>query len=209
MSNSIIKKVDDAILKAASDIQESTAYQQATEPLENLEESSRNLVGQSLGILLLIIPFSFAAYLFLQNNSLRNEYSVKLKTLTMAQDFVEKRNALNRAAGSVISSFIFNNIADVNKVIGDELDALQIDKTSIKVSGFNNSDLENSAATSVRSSNISMTFQKISLDDLTSFLNSLSRKSKFKIKNIEINKNPKTSLLEGKVSFIHFSKLKG
>lgn len=201
--DSPFQKIDNSIFKAIDDFQESASYNKIADSLETLDDTSRNLVAYIIGYILILLPFLLAAFLYLRNADLREELEIKQETLTTAQNFLKRRQQIDGASRTIVSSTLFPDQKSVRDAMSGHLENIGIDSNTVTILGFQQ---ENLSATMLQTQ-VEVTFKEIALPELMRLFNLLSVRSKFKINHLAIKKAPKASMLSGKFGLVHFGKI--
>lgn len=192
-----MQKLDELIITQLEEFKESNAYTQIQETYGALEEWQQEAVKFAMMILSLLLPFVliFISYLFY--SSAKSELLMHEGIISNANKIIASRAELRKKSG-VLNPIPVGNRAALER----KLSGLGLDTSKIRV---DSNSFDEIISQGVSETQATLEFKDMSTKDLNETIKNLSFRGKFRFRDILINKNDKTELLEGKFGISLFS----
>lgn len=167
-----------------------------------LDEQKQKVISQIITFTFIFIPFAVAALFWFTNYQLKKEIEIKKQIVEQ----VEVMNSSNQTLATVSQdSVALTSIArqnDLENRIRNILSISGIDQQKVNVTDFSQA----STSSSITKINATLNFSKFGTQDFSKFLRALIDRERFKIYDIEINRNQSNDLLDGTISVMHMGR---
>jgi hypothetical protein len=200
---SVIRSIDKALMEQLGAIQDSPGFQKILERYNILEEHQQKIANAVLMALTILLPLILVLIFYIFNSIKKSDLEIREQIISSTSMIIAKRNQMTSYTRKVFGSDLSSNTAFKNKIT-TLLSTDQIDTSKIQISDF--SVTENQGITE---SSGKLVFKGLSDNNFYDILKKLFVENLFKVKNLNIEKNSSTSLLDGNFDLSFYNKPNG
>lgn len=201
-SKNIFIKIDEFIFLKLDFFKTDASFQKMNELLINLDERQQKLFAQLLTFSLILIPYLFVITLWWGNHKAKMNLEVKSQILEQISTLNGNKEALGSVSSSYLAPMAILGTEDLDNKIRNLMSANNIEQSKVHVLNFS----QISSTSSIAKIEALLSFQNFGTQDFSHFMRTLVEQEKFKVLRISLNKNKKTSLLNGEISLMHLGK---
>ena len=194
-----MQKLDEFIITQLEDFKESNAYSQIQESYATLEEWQQDAVKFAMMVASLLIPLLLILISYLFYSSASSELSLHEEIIRNANKIIASRADLRQKSGVLNPIPVGNRAALERKISG-----LGLNTSKIRVDSNSFNEISSQGVSETQAT---LEFKDMSTEDLNETIRSLSFRGKFRFREILIEKNAQTSLLEGNFGISLFSQV--
>jgi hypothetical protein len=197
-----MKPIDKFIIGKLSNLVDTAKYQSFIDLFNTWEDKVQNLFKAGLIFLTLFIPFLITMIFSMLHSSVKNDLSIKEDIIFTASSIISRANDLEKNTKKYFGRKPIMSKSAFERELKNALPQKGIDTSKISIGQFTAEEING-----VNESSAVLKFKELSNFNLYGFFNVLSLRSRMKIDEINIKKNPNTNLLEGTVKVLHYSKI--
>lgn len=197
---SFLRMIDHFLLDQVEVFKDSPTFQKLLEKYNILEDHQQKIVNAVLMLTSIAVPLLFILIFYTYNSSIKDELIIRDNIIKTASTLIAKRNQMNSYSRKVFTSGLSSQSSFTNKIT-TLLNTKQIDTSKIQISDFKMSEEQG-----ISESHAKLTFKGLSDNNLFDLIEKLFVDNLFKIKNINIEKNKITKLLDGNFDLSAFDK---
>lgn len=201
-SESIFKKLDTFVFNQIDSFFENASVQPLLEKFTTLDEDTQKGLNQIFAIFTILIPVAIVIFFLFQNNMAKRELETKQEIFEQINEFTAKNNQLMAIQSQILSSSIINNDSDLNNKINIALNNKKIPAKNLSISNF----MQTKLTIATTQTNADINFSSLSAVQLKDLLQTLTQRERLKATQLNIRKDAKSKLLDGKVHIIHFGR---
>ncbi len=195
------KKLDTLIFINIEKFKKSPAYNNLVEIYTSLDEEQQKLTKVSLIFLIFFIPFIFVSLIYWQNSKLKEELNTRTQIVSKASQIIGQKSSLEEIKPQVLAGNPIDSEAMMTTRLSSLITGTGIELSKIKVQNVQTQSLSKD----IFRADVKINFSNFSNENLIDFLSTLMRREKFKISEINIDRNTNSSLLNGFFQAIHLS----
>ena len=192
-------KIDEFIFQKIDFLKSEGFFLKFNDVLANLNEEQQKLTAQLTTFFCLLVPFTFAAFLWYGNFQTKKYITIKKQIIDQIALLEGHKNTLNNISANYLSPSSIISQDDLDNRIKNLLANYSIDSTKVNISSFTQS----SSSSRVSRIEAEVLFKDFGTLDFSNFLKGLIENEKFKITKVELDKNIESKLLQGRISVIH------
>ena len=200
-SHPLFHKIDQAIFDRIDKFKQSPGYNPIQDFYNALEEEQQKLFKGFIILMTFVIPVMILGLMAWQNNALKDDLALRKNIVSKANEIIGQSQGLLLVAPEVFSSNPIDSESMMNSKVSELMSSMSIDLAKIKISEFNS---EPVSSTSMKSS-AKFAFTNVTTEELMNIFTLLISREKFRISQVEIKRNPDTSMLAGNFYGIHYS----
>lgn len=200
-SSPLFHKIDQAIFDRIDKFKLSPGYNPIQDFYNALEEEQQKLFKGFIILMTFVIPMFILGFIAWQNNNLKEDLALRKSVVSKANEIIGQSAGLQQVAPEVFSSNPIESESMMTSKISELMSSMSIDLSKIQISDFNS---ESVSSTSMKST-AKFTFTNVTTEELMNIFTLLISREKFRIVDVEIKRNPDTSMLAGNFHGIHYS----
>ncbi len=199
MRESLFKKLDKAIFKAIDNLKLSPQFNQAASSLEGLPDEYQKVANQGITYLITAIPFLILLIFFIINLSVRSRITAKEELIEKIAQMNESQAKVSRIGDNLVSSMSLGSQTSLNKQLSDLSSQFSIESSALALK-----DYSQSASGSLKKTQATIRFKKLSTNKLSALLQEFVIKKGVRVQKINLKKGSET--LSGEIEFYHFAR---
>ncbi|MDH5580518.1 MAG: hypothetical protein OEY33_01305 [Bdellovibrionales bacterium] len=200
---SILKKIDEFLFKSIDNLLAKPELQNTFDQLSSLDEEVQKFINQALSVIFVLLPIVGFSYVVYKNYEISQTVENKRLIMNSISSFLEKSSESHKLQTEVLSKSMIKSKNDFESRLLGLFPSGTLPPKSLEFVNFR----QHSPTKNLTQSNVDIIIKGITPELLTSLTDKLINREKVKIAQVQIEKDPKTSLLKGKMHVIHFGKV--
>lgn len=194
--------IDQAIFNQIDQMKNDPNIAKITDSLNAMDDKSQRLASGAISATVILLPVILVSVYFYLNQSLRSSIQIKEDIIAQVAEIDKHNRQLTQISQSSIGAQAFEDRAQLEQRLRILLSQNQIDASKVNVIDFNQI---NSTEMTI-SSESKIEISRFANQDLSKFLRGLLEREKFKIQDINLNKDTESNLLNGSLTLLHIGK---
>lgn len=200
MAFEIMKPIDNFINSQVNNLKQNQNYLNFLEDFSNKDENIQTIYKGIISFLIFMIPVSILLISFLFNYSLQSKLDETEDIISTGMRIIEKKSTINTEAKNFFGTPLSSR-SSLQNTINNALSSAGVASNKVTIQNF-----QPDTEKGYNIVTIDLKFGGFSNKNLFTFLSGLNTRNKMRIEEINIKKNLKSNLLEGVITFIHYSK---
>ena len=200
---SILKKIDEAIFKGIDNFISHPSLQESMDQFVSLDEEIQKVINRIFAVLIAILPLIIFGFVVFNNYQANSRVEDKRMILNSISDFIDKNGESQKLQNDVLSKSTFSSKADVEKKIINSFPSSDLPPKALDFINFR----QHNPTSNLTQTNLDIVLNGLTPALLTSLIDRLINREKIKIAHVQVEKDPKSGLLKGKLHVIHFGKV--
>lgn len=196
-----MRSIDELLLSQLEKFKETAQYQKVLDQYNLLEEWEQSIANAVLMAVTILLPLIFILIFYSFFSSVKNDVTIKEQIVTTASSIIAESSQVRSKSNQVFGQEIPTENILKNR-ISSSLSSAGIDSAKVKVSNF---DLTENAG--INELNAQIQFNGFSSVNIYAFIKSLLVTGKYKVREVLVEKNINTNLLDGKFDLSYYSKV--
>jgi hypothetical protein len=198
---SLFKKIDLGLFENIDKFKKTPNYNTLQDFYNSLDEEQQKALKASIIFAFILIPALLISLMWWQNSNLKNDLNLRSQIISKANEILGQKQSLGQAKFSILADSPIDSDSMMVSRLSTILSSMGGDLSKIKIKNFNSSN----PSSEVMRTEATLEFSNFSTDELINLVTGMIQNEKFRISQIEINRNPSTNLLQGNFQAIHFS----
>lgn len=196
-----LKVLDKIILEQIEQFKESNLAQKLVEQYNIREDHQQKYINFALMIFTIILPLLVCLIFFFIANSASHELALKQEIIEKSSKIVAQKAQMQDYTSKVFGGDVSSGASFKSK-ISSLLNMKGVDTSKIQIN-----DYDSIESGGIVNSQAKLKFTGFSDQNLFASVNALFIRENFKLKDIFIEKNPNTKLLDGEFTVLYYSKV--
>lgn len=198
----IFNKIDAFIFSRLDVLKGDTFFVKINEMLMTLDEKKQKITTQAITFSLLTLPFFLALGLWYFNFQNKKDIEIKKDILEQIALFDSTNAALGQLSFQAISPNGILAQNDLDNIIRNILSQNAIDQSKVSIKEF----FPGSSDQHIIRSQATISFNRFGTQDLSKFLRMMIDREKFRILDVNFEKDTSNELLQGTMNIIHIGR---
>ncbi len=198
----LFKTIDNFLFQKIDIIIQQQFYTNLIDTLGNLNDKSRRVMRELIGIVIVSIPVMIAVFIFILNMNLKNDIENKKEVLQLTNSIISKEKEYSRKSRFVFTNKRITTKNALNSSINSLLRKVKISPRNVTVKNFVNDD-----STRIIRNTADLKFNQLSTNNIVDLIQKLVSTEKMKISSLTVKKDKKTKLLFGNIKINQFIRL--
>lgn len=198
----IFNKIDAFIFSKLDALKSDTFFLKTNEMLMTLDEKQQKITTQAITFAVLILPFTIALGLWYINFQTKKSIEIKKDIIEQVALFDSTNSSLNQLSYQAISPSGLMSQNDLDNIMRNILSQNAIDQSKVSIKEF----FPGSSDQHIIRSQATISFNRFGTQDLSKFLRMMIDREKFRILDVNFEKDTSNELLQGTMNIIHIGR---
>ena len=194
------KKIDRSIFDSIDKFKLTPGHNNLQDFYNSLDEDQQKFFKALVLVLILFIPALLTGFIWWKNNSLKVDLQMRMDLISKASEIIGQKQGLGEVGPNLLSSGPIDGESMMSSRLSSLLSSSGIDLSKIQVSNTTNE-----TTGSIVRAEADFKFSNMSTEELINLFSNMILREKFRIQQVQIQRNADTNLLNGEFHAIHFA----